>query len=360
VRRLLFALLCTLSLFAAPAVQAATLFNVGPGGSDAALVTMTRLPAWVQVADARAALYTTDAGNTLAGSKLARYTFLRVLGGGAYRLQVDAFDDSGSPVLRGWIDPETVLPSAPGTDWFVAANPTSLLRTADDGSATLRGVDRFTPLQKLDGPQQGRILVRVYRPDFSGVVDQGWVDVSDIGPALAPQARVGSQTERALALKSLTSNNQKQAFLDAVGATARADAARTGVPASVAVAQAILESDWGSSALAQDANNYFGIKAIGSLGSDGVVWMPTSEYDESGGLYQTLSAFRAYKSLADSMNDYDRLLVTDSRYASAMQATNDPKQFAALLAQGGYSTDPTYADKLVELMDNYNLYRLDS
>ena len=88
--------------------------------------------------------------------------------------------------------------------------------------------------------------------------------------------------------------------------------------------------------------------------------MPTSEFDESGGEYQTLSAFRAYKSLADSMHDYDRLLVTDSRYAAAMQSTNDPKQFAALLVQGGYSTDPTYADKLVALMDNYNLYRLDA
>ena len=244
----MLALLCVLSLFAAPAAQAATLFDVGPGGSDAALVTMTRLPAWVQVANAPAGLYTTDAGNTLAGSKLTRYTFLRVLGGGAYRLHVDAFDDSGNPGLRGWVDPETVLPSAPGTDWLVAANPTSLFRTADDGSATLRGVDRFTPLQKLDGPQQGRIQVRVYRPDFSGVVDQGWLDVSDTGQALAPHIRVASQTERTLALKSLSGNNQKQAFLDTVGGAARAEAARTGVPASVAVAQAILESDWGRSA----------------------------------------------------------------------------------------------------------------
>jgi flagellum-specific peptidoglycan hydrolase FlgJ len=126
------------------------------------------------------------------------------------------------------------------------------------------------------------------------------------------------------------------------------------------VAQAILESDWGRSALAQDANNYFGIKAMGSLGTDGVVWMPTSEYDSSGDMYQTVSAFRAYKSLSDSMTDHDRLLQTASRYAAAMKAANDPKQFAELLYEAGYSTDPTYADKLVALMDGYDLYRLDA
>jgi hypothetical protein len=359
VRRLLPALLCALSLFAAPAAQAATIFSVGPGG-DAALVTMSRLPVWVQVANASTGLYTTDAGNTLAGSKLARFTFLHVIGGGVYRLQVDAHDESGTPVLRGWVDPETVLPSAAGLDWLVSANATSLFRTADDGSAAVRSVARFTPLQKLDGPVQGRIQVLVYRADFSAIVDQGWVDLADTGPALAPQARVPSQTEQTLALRSLSGSNPQQAFLDTAGGAARSVAARTGVPASITVAQAILESDWGRSALAREANNYFGIKAIGSLGSDGVVWMATSEYDPSGELYQTLSAFRAYKSLTDSMSDYDRLLVTDSRYSAVMQATNDPKQFAALLVQAGYSTDPTYADKLVALMDRYDLYRLDA
>jgi flagellum-specific peptidoglycan hydrolase FlgJ len=42
-----------------------------------------------------------------------------------------------------------------------------------------------------------------------------------------------------------------------------------------------------------------------------------------------------------------------------MQATSDPRQFAALIALSGYSSDPAYADKLVSLMDRYNLYRLD-
>src|SRR6185436_7065939 len=87
-------------------------------------------------------------------------------------------------------------------------------------------------------------------------------------------------------------------------------------------------------------------------------WMPTSEYDESGELYQTVSPFRAYKSMADSMTDHDRLLQTSSRYAEVMRAANDPRAFAALLYDAGYSTDPAYADKLIALMDHYDLYRL--
>jgi flagellar protein FlgJ len=102
------------------------------------------------------------------------------------------------------------------------------------------------------------------------------------------------------------------------------------------------------------------MKAIGNMGSDGVVWMPTSEYDAAGNLYQTVSAFRAYTSLTDSLTDHDRLLQTASRYAAAMRASNDPKQFAQLLYAAGYSTDPAYGDKLITLMDSYNLYRLDA
>jgi flagellar protein FlgJ len=91
-----------------------------------------------------------------------------------------------------------------------------------------------------------------------------------------------------------------------------------------------------------------------------VVWLPTSEFDANGQEYQTVSPFRAYKNLTDSMLDHDRLLSQLGRYAPAMQAANDPRQFAQLLMQGGYSTDPDYASKLIGLMDRYNLYQLDA
>jgi flagellar protein FlgJ len=149
-------------------------------------------------------------------------------------------------------------------------------------------------------------------------------------------------------------------FLAATTQAARAASQHTGVPVSVTVAQAILESDWGRSELTTSANNYFGIKAFGALGSDGVVWMPTAEFDQQGGVYQTVSPFRAYRSLTDSVLDHDLMLGRSSRYAQTMQAANDPREFATRLAQAGYSTDPEYADKLIALMDRYDPYRLDA
>lgn len=360
-RRLVSLLVLQLALLApiaTPAVQAAVLFDVGPNGLDAATVQMSRLPTWVQVATSSTALYVADMSDAKAAARLTRFAFLRVLGGGASRLQVDVYDDNGSQGARGWIDPSDVLPSAPGIDWLVSSRPISLWRNAADGAAAVRNLDRFTPLQQVDGPVQKRVLVRVYRPDFT-VLDQGWVDVSDTGPAFAPHTRVPSPTsDRTLAARPLAGPNLQQAFLDATAQGARAAARLTGVPASVTVAQAILESDWGRSQLALSANNYFGIKATSSLGNDGLVWLPTSEYDPSGETYDTISPFRAYKSLADSMTDHDRLLLGE-RYAEAMQVANDPRQFAERLYTAGYSTDPDYADKLVGLMDRYELYRLD-
>jgi flagellar protein FlgJ len=60
------------------------------------------------------------------------------------------------------------------------------------------------------------------------------------------------------------------------------------------------------------------------------------------------------------MIDHDLLLRDAARYAPAMQVAHDPRQFAHMLVQGGYATDPAYADKLIALMDRYDLYRLDA
>ncbi len=322
------------------------------------------LPAWVQTSVATTSLYAGDATDSLLVIKLPQNTFLRVLDGGKSRLQVRVYGDDGEASQSGWVDADQVQPAAPATNWLVSTSATTLWSADDSAAATMRHLDRFTPLQKLDGPVLDRILVRAYAADFSGTPDLGWVDTTDVGPALPPQTRVpegpSAAPDSPRHERSSIDASQQQAFLAATGQAARLAAAATHVPASVTLAQAILESDWGRSTLAKDANNYFGMKVMGTLGNDGVVWLPTSEYDDSGNLYATTSAFRAYKSLADSVADHDDLLGTASRYAPAMQASDDPRQFAALIAQEGYSSDPDYADKLVALMDRYNLYQFDA
>src|SRR5579859_5439311 len=152
---------------------------------------MSHLPYWLQVANASAPVYAGDRGEALAtGSRLPQYTFLRVLGGGTSRLKVDVFDDNGAPGLRGWVDPDDVVPSAPGTDWLVASTATTLWRGTAPEAAAVRGIDRFTPMEQVDGPIQNRIEVQTYSIDFSSALDSGWIDLNDLGPALPPRVAV--------------------------------------------------------------------------------------------------------------------------------------------------------------------------
>jgi hypothetical protein len=345
-----------MALFAAPAAQAAFQSDAGGDADQGQTIEMHHLPTWAQVATLSAVLYATDTGREQVASRLSKFTFVHVLGGGMQRLLVEAVSEFGQVTERGWVDPSDVLPSASGRDWLVAAKPATLYKDPDAGAAPARPIEQFSPLQQLDGPVQGRIEVRLYRADFLSVIDTGWVDESVTGPALAPQTRVPDPVRTVTA----RAQTDQSTFIDTTASAAIVAAQRTGVPASVTVAQAILESDWGRSQLAQSANNYFGIKATGGPGDDGVVWMSTGEVDARGNAYQTVSPFRAYRSLTDSLIDHDVLLSTSARYAAAMQAASDARAFAQRLADAGYATDPQYASKLIALMDHYDLYRFDS
>jgi flagellar protein FlgJ len=130
------------------------------------------------------------------------------------------------------------------------------------------------------------------------------------------------------------------------------------VPASVAIAQAILESDWGGSRLSAEFHNYFGIKATSKPGTAGVVWFNTWEVID-GANVTVRAAFRAYARAADSFIDHGRFFIENPRYAAAMAARHDPRQFAREINKAGYATDPNYAPKLITLMDRYDLYAYD-
>jgi flagellum-specific peptidoglycan hydrolase FlgJ len=185
-------------------------------------------------------------------------------------------------------------------------------------------------------------------------VADGWIPADDVGPSGPPQQSVYTAATKPAAAEAATSLSH-ETFIAGIAAAA----AHSPIPISVTVAQAILESNWGQSALSREANNYFGIKASSGIGSDGAVWMPTLEYVD-GGSYTVVAPFRAYRSLADSVADHAALLQHLDIYKGALQATNDPDEFARRIAPAGYATDPTYADKLISLMQRYNLYQYDT
>jgi flagellar protein FlgJ len=147
-------------------------------------------------------------------------------------------------------------------------------------------------------------------------------------------------------------------FILMAAEAARESQRATGVPASVTVAQAILESFWGSSRLARENNNYFGIKAKERPGSAGVVWYDVWEVVGGRNVTQR-EPFRAYKAAADSFVDHGLFFHQNGRYARALAAKADPKQFAREINAAGYATDPAYAPKLIGLMDKFNLYQYD-
>lgn len=138
---------------------------------------------------------------------------------------------------------------------------------------------------------------------------------------------------------------------------AQASQKDNGVPASVTLAQAILDTGWGASRLATEGKNYFGIKSHRGPGTAGVIVIKTSEYVN--GQWITVEAsFRAYHTMEESFADHGRYLAKVDIYRTCFE-TKDPKEFAQRLQAAGYATDPTYADKLIRIMDQYNLYAHD-
>ena len=135
-----------------------------------------------------------------------------------------------------------------------------------------------------------------------------------------------------------------------------------GVPASVTIAQAILESGWGRSSLSVTDRNYFGIKCqngkYGTLAKGCHVYN-TSECDKAGNCFATTASFRIYATMANSFRDHGNFLRVNSRYKPAFAYTRDANKFIWQVWKAGYATDPNYYTKITALMAVNNLYQYD-
>ncbi|MGP8269118.1 MAG: glycoside hydrolase family 73 protein [Terracidiphilus sp.] len=148
-------------------------------------------------------------------------------------------------------------------------------------------------------------------------------------------------------------------FLRDTVPAAMASQRSSGIPASVALAQAILESGWGQSDLATKANNYFGIKATANATPDEYAEFPTSEFVD-GRRVAILAKFARYSSPADSFAAHTRLISQASRYAPAMAVKANPSAFATELQMCGYSTNPNYASSLMQIVNEFDLTQYDA
>jgi flagellum-specific peptidoglycan hydrolase FlgJ len=150
----------------------------------------------------------------------------------------------------------------------------------------------------------------------------------------------------------------RKEFIEKLAVYAIEDMKKTNVPASLTIAQGILESADGNSTLATRANNLFGMKGTGTAGS---ISLPTREY--IGGIWVTVNAqFRKYHNWGESVADHSNLFLNGVSWNRDLYRGligKDGITAAREVAKAGYATDPKYSDKLITLINENNLMEYD-
>lgn len=172
---------------------------------------------------------------------------------------------------------------------------------------------------------------------------------------VAAQAASTQSSTTDLSSLHFSNNAKSQQFIESVAQGAIDGWNQYKVLPSITVAQAILESGWGTSTLATKAHNLFGIK--GSYNGNSIT-MPTREV-YGGRSYYINDNFRAYANNSESITDHGNFLYSNSRYHNLLGDTNYVS-VAQKLHADGYATDPSYAASLINLIKTYNLTQLDA
>jgi peptidoglycan hydrolase FlgJ len=151
--------------------------------------------------------------------------------------------------------------------------------------------------------------------------------------------------------------DQPQTFVRDLWPHAEKAAAELGVSTEVLVAQAALETGWGQHSMKKSdgsiAFNLFGIKA-GADWQGQQVSQSTLEYRQ-GAMQREQASFRSYDSVAEAMQDYVDFVQSSPRYQQALNHQGSDSRYVRGLQQGGYATDPHYADKIINIRDGETL-----
>ena len=181
-----------------------------------------------------------------------------------------------------------------------------------------------------------------------------------------PKQEIAVKGLQAASLKSMT----EAQIVDKIGSLFTEDQKKTGVLASVSMAQFLLESAYGKSELAQNANNCFGMKQNLSGNTwAGSAWDGKSIYNKitkefvEGDYIEITAPFRKYDCIEDSIADHSAYLVGAKkgnilRYAGLKGETNYQKA-AQIIKDGGYATSPTYVTNLCNVIQKWNLTKYD-
>jgi len=166
---------------------------------------------------------------------------------------------------------------------------------------------------------------------------------------IKPEIKEETETLEATS-KVNVSRNSVEEYIDKYKSLAIENMREYKIPASIKMAQAILESGSGNGKLAREAHNHFGIKCKSSWTGKSV--RHTDDAPDE--------CFRMYDSVEDSFKDHSEFLAYRPYYKKLF--TLNPSDYAGWakgLKQAGYATDPKYADKLISIIERYELYKLD-
>lgn len=142
----------------------------------------------------------------------------------------------------------------------------------------------------------------------------------------------------------------RQEYIDTYKDQAMKEMFRSGVPASITLAQGILESADGNSPLARYANNHFGIKCHNTWNGETFIMDDDAKNE----------CFRKYNSVFESFKDHSDFLSTRTRYSELFQLkSTDYQGWAKGLKKAGYATNPKYADILIQIIETYGLHQYD-
>ena len=182
---------------------------------------------------------------------------------------------------------------------------------------------------------------------------------SPIAAFLEEESQEDRATAQQMAIKnphapvSATSLQEKQAraFISEYAQTAKSEMEIFGIPASIKMAQALIESRAGSSYLAKNNKNFFGMKCFSKKCRKGHCSNATDDHHKD--------FFRKFENTWESWRAHSKLL-SQGRYKHLKSHKNDYKKWAHGLKEAGYATDKKYAAKLINVIEKYQLYKLDS
>ncbi|MCG9791279.1 glucosaminidase domain-containing protein [Flavobacterium algicola] len=160
-----------------------------------------------------------------------------------------------------------------------------------------------------------------------------------------------SKKSRNSSSSTMSRNQVVNGYVDQYKGVAMSNMKKYGIPASIILAQGILESGAGRSELAADANNHFGIKCHNN-------WLGETIYHDDD---KRQECFRKYRNPADSYEDHAVFLTSGSRYASLFNLKKDDYEgWAKGLRAAGYATDTRYPSKLITYIETYDLSQYDA